>query len=626
MDDSDAGAGWFGTIDEFLKTTTAGVREELRGFVSALVLPVGDEQARAWDDSVRLLKAQCLQLVESQPEARSWGLILEYELPRERGRRPDLIMLTGCSLNVIEFKGRPYAEQSDVDQVAAYGRDIEEYHGGSRNLRVNRILSLDGTFTEPQISDDVWIVGGQRLTKCLQLLADKPPCDPPDTKTWVDSDYAPLPSLVTAARRIFEHEPLPFIRRAASAGIPQALESLQNAASTAKSKHERHISLITGVPGAGKTLVGLKFVYETRFSEDESKRPAVFLSGNGPLVNVLQHALKSKVFVQDVHGFLISYGGNSRKLPEEHIWVYDEAQRAWDADRVKGKRGHDLSEHEDFVNLGMRMPNWSMLVGLIGDGQEIHLGEEGGLQQWNEAIVKSGVKWIIHCPAHIAHLFPNQEVEVDDSLDLSVTLRSHVASDLHLWVRQLLDGQLEKAADTASLVRKSHFNLYVTRDLQDAKKYVRDRYADELDKRYGILASSKARKLPGFGINASFQATRSFRAGPWYNDPPDSIKSCCQLLDVATEFQCQGLELDFPIVGWDTDFWWDGQQWNSPVGRSSAKNPHRLRLNSYRVLLTRGRDGMVIFVPPISELDATFLALCNAGCEVLHNLVPLDDG
>ena len=623
MQSSDVPAGWYGTIDSFLVQPELGIREDLRGFVSALILPASASQERAWADSVTLLKTECKQLVERHPEARSWGLIFEYELPRERGRRPDVVVLTGCSLNVIEFKGRHFAEQSDLDQVGAYGRDLAEYHAGSRDLKVNRILSLDGTVTEPQLASDVWIVGGKRLGKCLSELADRPPCDAPDIEHWVQSDYAPLPSLVSAARRIFEHEPLPQIRRANSAGIPEALQSLQETAATAERESERHISFVTGVPGAGKTLVGLQFVYHTRNADDESKRPAVFLSGAGPLVDVLQHALKSRIFVQDVHGFLVRYGGTAKRLPEEHIWVYDEAQRAWDSERVKGKRGHDLSEHQDFLNLGMRMPKWSMLVGLIGQGQEIHLGEEGGLQLWNDAIKSSGGRWIVHCPEHIVHLFAGQAVVIDNALDLSITLRSHTAGDLHAWVGNVLAGRMTQAHSAARGIRGAGFNLYVTRDLDDAKKYVRDRYAGDVEKRFGLLASSKAKTLPRFGMNASFQATRSFRPGPWYNDPADSIKSCCQLLEVATEFQCQGLELDFPIVGWDTDLVWTGNAWESKAGRSSAKDPHQLRINSYRVLLTRGRDGMIIFVPPVADLDSSYEALISAGCDPLTLVVPI---
>jgi hypothetical protein len=277
---------------------------------------------------------------------------------------------------------------------------------------------------------------------------------------------------------------------------------------------------VTGVPGAGKTLVGLQFVYLTRFSEDEAERPAVFLSGNGPLVDVLQHALKNRIFVQDVHGFLVRYGGSPIKLPTaEHIWVYDEAQRAWDGERVMSKRGHPLSEHEDFVKLGMRLPDWAMLVGLIGEGQEIHLGEEGGLKLWSDAIEASGGDWTIHCPNHVAAVFEGHKVIVDDALELTVTLRSHVAGDLHQWVRLLLDGRLAEASSVAESMQRASYDLYVTRDLEEAKRYVRARYEGEEDKRFGLLGSSKAKNLPTYGMNTSFQATRAFRPGPWYNDP-----------------------------------------------------------------------------------------------------------
>jgi hypothetical protein len=266
----------------------------------------------------------------------------------------------------------------------------------------------------------------------------------------------------------------------------------------------------------------------------------------------------------------------------------------------------------------MRVPGWAMLVGLIGEGQEIHLGEEGGLRLWSDAIAASGGEWTIHCPEHIAHPFAGHRVLPDNDLELTVTLRSHVAGDLHEWVKALLDGRLVEASTIADSMQRAAYNLYVTRDLDEAKRYVRTRYEMEEDKRFGLLGSSKAKNLPIFGMNTSFQATRGFRPGPWYNDPRTSLRSCCQLLEVATEFSCQGLELDFPIVGWDTDLVWNGSEWLVKSGRTKAHDARQLRLNSYRVLLTRGRDGMVIFVPPISDLDATHSALIAAGCRVLR--------
>ncbi len=205
-----------------------------------------------------------------------------------------------------------------------------------------------------------------------------------------------------------------------------------------------------------------------------------------------------------------------------------------------------------------------------------------------------------------------------------MTLRSHVAGDLHQWVNCLLSGQFAEASTIASIIIGASYTLYITRNLEDARAYAKARYSTSIDARYGLLGSSKAKNLPTYGLDTSFQATRSFRPGPCYNDPPTSSKSCCQLRSAATEFQCQGLELDFPIVGWDTDLLWNGTHWISPSGRSTAKDPHTLRINSYRVLLTRGRDGMAIFVPPIAQLDSTFDALIQAGCKRLHLNITLD--
>jgi DUF2075 family protein len=446
-----------------------------------------------------------------------------------------------------------------------------------------------------------------------------PPAEDLDPDSWIQADYAPLPTLVAAARRLFEHEPLPQIKRAQSAGINRTISSLVEISESAEANNELHLALVTGVPGAGKTLVGLQFVYAHHASNSEHNRPAVFLSGNGPLVRVLQHALKSGIFVQDVHGFLKQYGGDQGRLPEEHIWVYDEAQRAWDADRVQEKRGHRASEPEDFLRLGERMSSWAVVVGLIGEGQEIHLGEEAGLVQWNDAIASLPGDWIVHCPERVASIFTASEVRTDETLDLTVSLRSHLAEHVQTWIREVLSDDLVSAKATAASVREQGFDAYITRDLSLASGYVRARYEGQEDKRYGLLASSKAKNVSNWGVNNSWNYTKNIREGRWYNDPPESRFSSCQLHDVVTEFSCQGLELDFPIIAWGDDLRWNGIRWESlPQLRSKARDPHQLRINSYRVLLSRGRDGFVVFVPPDPLEDTTAAALVEAG------LVPLE--
>lgn len=574
-------------------------------------------QVQVWDESVAALHTALRQLVESQASASSWGIILEYELPRERGRRPDALLLAPGRLGVIEFKSAVSPKPEFVDQVAAYARDLSEYHAGTHDLRTIPILV---TSAKVQFSERhrAFIVGQGDLGALLvdQFEASSGPL--PELLAWAESEYAPLPALVTAARKIFNHEPLPAIRRAQSAGIPEALSALSAAVSKAEMQGERHLALVTGVPGAGKTLVGLQFVYATRSQSDDSK-DAVLLSGNGPLVKVLQHALNSRVFVQDVHGFLKRYGGMSKRTPMERIWVYDEAQRAWDSEQVQAFRDHDLSEPDDFLNLGARVPDWAMMVGLVGEGQEIHVGEESGIAQWNDAIAKNPLAWHVHCPARLSTTFPAAaSVTQVDALDLTTSLRSHTASEVQDWVKELLLGRLDQAATAAVRAQNSGYVMYLCDNLERAKDYVRTRYQDAPDARFGLVASSKAKNLETHGIRAGFLDTRKIRVGPWFNDEPSSPNSCCQLEVTVTEFQCQGLELDFPIVGWGNDLTWNGAQWESRKERNPrARDPHNLRLNSYRVLLSRGRDGILVFCPPETP-TATREALLYSGLTLLR--------
>jgi DUF2075 family protein len=262
------------------------------------------------------------------------------------------------------------------------------------------------------------------------------------------------------------------------------------------------------------------------------------------------------------------------------------------------------------------MDRWSLMIGLIGEGQEIHLGEESGLGQWNDAIVTAGGDWIVHCPSRIASQFTNApRVEKEDSLDLTESLRSHLALDVQRWVAHFLNGEFDEAHDFAQKFSEQGFDAYFSRDLEACKAYVRGRYANEIDKRYGLMASSKAKNLKQWGVDNEWGATRRLKVGPWYNDPPDSPLSCCQLDKVVTEFSCQGLELDFPIVCWGDDLDWTGSQWDlTRRGHANkARDPLKLRVNSYRVLLSRGRDGFVVYVPPESKMDMVAERLSTGG-------------
>jgi hypothetical protein len=609
--------GWSGSITRFLSKSNEDILDSLSSYYgSSFSEEVGQSQKNAWAEQLNVLHRELAVLTNLRPDSKDWSLILEYELPRERGRRPDVILLAGPAVIVLEFKGHHTTSRVAVDQLQAYAKDIQHYHSVSHERTIHSLLVLSRGEAVPAEFEKIWIVYRQDLGNQLAIL-QLPAGDSVSLMEWLASPYVPLPSLVTAARTIFEHDPLPPIRRAESAGIPEALDALRQAAAVAKQRGERHLALVTGVPGAGKTLVGLQFVYGSGIEASEGIQDAIFLSGNGPLVKVLQYALKSSVFVRDVHGFLKQYGGNKRKTPNEHIWVYDEAQRAWDVERVRESRSDGFSEPEDFVRLADRMPDWALVVGLIGEGQEINRGEESGLVQWNDALTVLDLPWTVHTPKRLASLFTEAHSVIEnDGLDLTESLRSHLAQEVPQWIVAVLEGRFDVARELMTTIAEQGFDAYVTRDLAAAQMYLQQRYAGHESKRYGLLASSKANNLDKYGIRNGFMYSSRVRIGQWYNDPPMSPDSCCQFREVATEFSSQGLELDFPLVCWGDDLRWEDGWISKPV--RDRRDPHQLKLNSYRVLLSRGRDGFIVWVPPEDKpLDLTYEAFVSAGLRIL---------
>jgi len=424
----------------------------------------------------------------AEPGAQDWGVIFAFELPLEGGRRPDVVVLPGGAVLVLEFKGDSIARPAALDQVEAYARDIAEYHQASHGLEVVPVLVLTGGGAAGH-DDEVVVVEPSDLARALLAHARS---GPTGIEEWLAAPYAPLPSLVEAARRIFQDEPLPAIKRALSSSVPEAVDLLGELAERASERGERVLAFVAGVPGSGNTLAGLSLVYE-RASKMSS---ATFLSGNGPLVEVLRDALKSRVFVRDLHAFIKTYGAGS-KVPLEHVIVFDEAQRARDSEYMAFKHGIDASEPQLLIDIGERLPGWAALVGLVGDGQEIHAGEEAGIGQWRDAALppRAQQSWKVHCAPRLVDEFGGLAVTAHEALDLTVSLRSRRAERLHDWVAALLAGDLSRAARLGARAHAEAFPLYLTRDLEAAKSYARERCADQPQARYGLLASSRAQTL-----------------------------------------------------------------------------------------------------------------------------------
>ncbi len=336
-------------------------------------------------------------------------------------------------------------------------------------------------------------------------------------------------------------------------------------------------------------------------------------------MKVLSDALRSRVFVRDLHAFIKTYGMGER-VPRQHVLVFDEAQRAWDRGFMAHKRGVDLSEPDLLLRVGNELPQWSVLVGLVGDGQEIYSGEEGGMTQWAVALAElpDPEDWTVHCSPRLAPCFTGHEVSTRPELDLTVSLRSHKAERLHEWVERLLEGDLATAQTLGDQARRAGFAIYVTSDLGSAERFLAERYEGEPNRRYGLVASSHAKILPRYGVDNSWVTTSRMKIERWFNAPPHDPESCCALGQPVTEFGCQGLELDTAVVCWGEDFVWDDGWQLKPIRRRYPQDdPEQILRNVYRVLLTRGRDSVVAFIPQDPKLASTREALLHAGAETL---------
>lgn len=635
MPDARQGAGWVSGLPAFRDAEPRSVCTHLHEFVGE----VQEEQLRAWATWVPALQREATLLLQRHAPSHVYGTILEYRLPRDL-RRPDLIVLENGVIVVVELKGGDRETQAGLDQVLAYARDLRAYHALCHERPVVPVLVPARAATAAHVVQGVHVVGPDGLHALLADLSKlgQPPSI--DVATFVDEDhYQPLPTIVEAARQLFEHGDLPFIKRARAATEP-ALEAIKSIAHEAAATRTRHIVFLTGVPGSGKTLVGLQLAH-ARWLDDlvvaradgKRKIPAVYLSGNTPLVEVMQHALRKaggggRTFVQHVKPYIEQYGRKKAKVPPEQVVVFDEAQRAYDAETtadVGDRAVTGETEADHVLDVMGRVPEWAVLVALIGEGQVLHKGEEGGLPMWREALAKLGSTWIAHVAPHVQHDVQNAayETRVSAALNLDKELRHHLVPKVHTWISQVLDqGDATLASSTAADVRAASYTLLLTRDLEAAKAYLRERYEDAPLVRYGVVASSRDRQLPVHGVDNTWQTTKRLRTGPWMNDSPAEPTSCCRLDKVATEFAVQGLELDMALVAWGADLLWENGAWSNRLAskyRVPVRDALALRRNAYRVLLSRGRDGSIIFVPDDRQFDETASFLLNCGVQLLNS-------
>ncbi len=600
-----------------------------------------DLQKNAWVKQITILK-NTLQSIDNGQ------IYFEFSIPR-MGKRVDNVLIINDLIFVLEFKvGDNQYQKHSIEQVVDYCLDLQNFHEGSHHEKLIPVListnaePIENTFNVLDNLFDPLKANQQNLSDLINKSLLQSTGKQINATDWENSIYKPTPTIIEAAQALYKGHNVKEISRhdAGAINLSKTTDCINNIIETAKRENKKAICFLTGVPGAGKTLAGLNIANE-RMKADEDEH-AVFLSGNGPLVDVLREALtrdevatskengepltkkvaaiKANAFIQNIHHFrddnLIS-----KKAPVEKVVVFDEAQRAWAKEQVssfmkrkKGVEDFDMSEPEFLISVMDRHEDWCTIICLIGGGQEINTGE-AGVSEWLSSLKNNYLHWDIH----YSNLISTDDNYLSDielrnwvqsvatekhELHLSVSVRSFRSEKISELMHEILDGKYERANRLVEEV-KNDFPIFITRDLTTAKKWLRTQAKGS--ERIGLVASSGGRRLRPLGIDVKNEIS----APNWFLNNSDDIRSSYFLEEIATEFDIQGLEIDWVCLAWDINYYFENEKWNCQYFSGTKwqnihnENDKTYLQNAYRVLLTRARQGLIIYIPEGDDLDHT---------------------
>jgi len=578
-------------------------------------------------------------------------IYFEFSISR-MGKRVDTIVIIDSVVFVIEFKvGARSYESEDIDQVMDYALDMQNFHEGSHQVLLVPILVATNApekefHLNPIPKDRLFTpicCNAQSLIKVIDDVLSLQNENSIKIDEWEESGYKPTPTIIEATLALYNGHSVADISRsdASAENLSHTSASVSEIVKQSKENSEKSIIIVTGVPGAGKTLIGLN-VATTHINPDDELY-SVFLSGNGPLVKILQEALardkvargketgkrvkkgealsEVKAFIQNVHHFRDDGLVDVTKPPVEHVALFDEAQRSWSKDQTitfmrtkKNQPDFSQSEPEFLISCMDRHPDWATIVCLVGGGQEINTGE-AGISEWFDAVESSFPHWKIYLSDRLTdseygageiidQAKKNPMVTFKPDLHLQTSVRAFCSEKVSLFVKQLLDLEMEAAKESFKAVNEN-YPIVLTRNLKKAKEWVRKKARGT--ERYGMVVSSQAYRLKPYCIDVRVKTDPVH----WFLNGKDDVRSSYYLEDVVTEFDVQGLELDWVCMAWDADFrfaegkW---ENWSFKVNkwqriRKEERQMHQK--NAYRVLLTRARQGMVLFVPTGADDDHT---------------------
>lgn len=602
------------------------------------------QQSNTWQSQIKILKQTILDF--------NGRVYFEFTIPR-MGKRVDNILIIDNCIFVLEFKiGSNVYDKYAKDQAFDYGLDLNNFHEGSHNkiiipiLIANKASNINNLYKKSFDNLHETIVANENnLSEVIsETLAKFKSSEIINVENWENSIYKPTPTIIEAATALYKKHNVSEISRSDSGAenLSVTSECISEIIDYSKNKSRKSICFITGVPGAGKTLAGLNIAnLRSNYEEEEH---AVFLSGNGPLVDVLREALardkvktareenliitkssatsQVKSFIQNIHHFRDA-SIKDEKAPIEKVTIFDEAQRAWTKEqassfmkRNKGILDFDKSEPEFLIEVMNRHENWCTIVCLIGGGQEINTGE-AGLEEWIRPFSNKFQDWDIYYSSKIVEdenyikdkealvILDDKKAIKKDELHLSISLRSFRSAQLSSFIQEIINNNIENAKEIYQLFIKESYPIKITRDLDKARNWLK--ISAKGSERIGVVASSGGIRLRPFGLNVKAKID----APIWFLNDQDDIRSSYFLEEVATEFDIQGLELDWTCVAWDGDLFYHNNEWNYRKFKgtkwqniNSAEITNYL-INSYRVLLTRARQGMVIYIPNGNNNDIT---------------------
>jgi hypothetical protein len=619
-----------------------------------------NQQRHAWQQQIRILKDSLSELTGGQ-------LYFEFSIPR-MGKRADVILLLEGIVFVIEFKvGAEAIDRSAIEQAHDYALDLKNFHKGSHHAPVVPIVISTNAAMQPA-PKFIWAADNVAaplpaatvdLAEIIKTAIIQRPAPLINHWEWSHSGYQPTPTIVEAAQALYRNHDVSEISRsdADAKNLGRTSDRINEIIEDAKANNKKAICFVTGVPGAGKTLAGLNIA--TSRVQGHFDEHAVFLSGNGPLVDVMREALardqskrdgvpkkdaarRVSSFVQNIHHFR-DEALRDPKAPDERVVIFDEAQRAWNKAQaskfMQQKRDHadfNMSEPAFLVSVMDRHVGWCVVVCLIGGGQEINTGE-AGLAEWVKVMGDDFEHWDVHVSSRLDdpdYIWDDETSQTlkkvvatkDEALHLGVSMRSFRAESLSEFVGHVIENRPRQALAAYEKIA-DRYPIKISRDLAATRQWLRENGRGS--ERYGLVASSGANRLRPEGV---FMKS-SVDAPVWFLNERTDVRSSFYLEEVASEFDVQGLELDWTGVCWDADYRFESGEWKhysfrgTKWQRSNAIEKRLFLKNAYRVILTRARQGMVIFVPrgsptdptrPASFYDPTYDYLRSCGIPELH--------